>query len=88
MKIIATFANRTYDPDVVELVTAWDEASVDENMSGWQEDKVSSLASWGDDLLNHVDVEIELGPHATEILYAHLKGTLSVAATSVKSLET
>jgi hypothetical protein len=87
MKIIATFANRKHDPEVVELVTAWDEYSVDENMSGWQEDKVKSLASWGDDLLNSVDVEIELGPHATDLIEAHLSGKLSVAATSVKSLE-
>lgn len=60
MKIIATFANRTHEPDAVELVCAWDEYSIDANYEGWVEDKQKQLGSWGNELLNSVDVEIEI----------------------------
>lgn len=60
MKIIATFANRAYDPEEVELVCAWDEFSVDNNHEGWEADRRDSLASWGNDLLRHVTVEIDV----------------------------
>ena len=60
MKIHATFANRKYAPEVVELIHAWDEFGVDENPSGYDETKRAEIASWGDDLLRWVTVEIDV----------------------------
>lgn len=60
MKIHAVFANRKHDPEEIELVTAWDEYSVDANPEGFADDVAKSLASWGDDLLRHVAVEIDV----------------------------
>lgn len=60
MKIYATFANRKHDPESVELVDAWDEFCFDENPTGFEESKDRALASWGDDLLRWVTVEIDV----------------------------
>ncbi|MGZ6772568.1 MAG: hypothetical protein ACXVGA_08555 [Mycobacteriaceae bacterium] len=60
MKIHATFANRKYDPEVVELVHAWDEFCVDENPRGYNDSLRDDLASWGEDLLRWVTVEIDV----------------------------
>jgi len=60
MIIVATYANRTYDPDVIELVDAWDEYSVENNYEGWKKSRQDALNSWGDDLLRWVTVEIEV----------------------------
>jgi len=58
VKIVATYANRKSDPDVVELVDAWDEYSVESNYAGWEESRQKALDSWGDDLFRWVTVEI------------------------------
>lgn len=68
MKIYATFANRKYDPENVELIDAWDEYCFDENPSGFEKSKASAIASWGDDLLRWVTVEIDV--EAAEIYEA------------------
>lgn len=60
MKIFATFANRKYDPDVVELIDAWDEFSADENYSGYEASRKAAIESWGGDLLRWVTVEIDV----------------------------
>lgn len=60
MKIHAVFANRTYDPNIIELVAAWDEFCVESNEDGWQREVEEGLASWGDELLHHVYVDIDL----------------------------
>jgi hypothetical protein len=80
MKIVATFANFTYDADVIELACAWDEYSMDANYEGWEKDKKKTLDAYGDDLLHHVDVEIEV-PMAS--VYAHFQN-VSVDASSVE----
>lgn len=56
--ITMTWAVRKHDPESPELVTAWDEYSIDANPEGWEEDKKKSLASWGDDLLRHADIVV------------------------------
>lgn len=68
MKIIATFANRKYDPEVIELVHAWDEWQLDANPTGYEDSKRADLASWGDELLRWVTVEIDI--QETEIYQA------------------
>lgn len=64
MKILATFANRAYDPEVIELIDAWDEFSVDENYEGFIESRTKAIESWGRDLLRWVTVEIEVADFA------------------------
>lgn len=66
MIIHAVFANRKYDPEVIELVTAWDEFSVDENPEGWEEEVNKGLASWGEYLLHHVHVDIKVSDDVIE----------------------
>lgn len=80
MIVVATFANRKYDPEVIELVCAWDEYSVDSNPKGWEEDRAKSLASWGDELLRAVDVEINVPMSQVE---AALNPAVRIDATSV-----
>jgi hypothetical protein len=53
MQIYTVWATRVQDPDEPELVTAWDEYSVDNNPEGFDKDVEESLASWGDDLDQH-----------------------------------
>ena len=60
MKIHATFINRKYDPEEVEMVHAWDEYAVDENHEGFIASRQAELESLGDDLLNSVTVVIEV----------------------------
>lgn len=60
MKIFATFANRKHDPELIELVDAWDEFCFDENPTGFEDSKAAALGSWGDDLLRWVTVEIDV----------------------------
>lgn len=69
MKIIVTIANRTYDPEYLEVVTAWDQDSIDENYQGWKDDKAEQLRAWGSDLLHHVDVELEIDGEAVFNLF-------------------
>jgi len=84
MKIIATFANRVHDPEIVELVCAWDEYSVDANYEGWQEDRRHQLDSWDDDLLRSVDVEIEVNMSK---IYEVLIPEIRIGADSVEVLD-
>lgn len=49
---------RKDSPDEPELMTAWDEYSVDNNPEGFREDVQKHLDSWGDDLLEHRQIEI------------------------------
>lgn len=60
MKIYATFANRKHDPEVVELIDAWDEFCFEENPTGFEESKERAIASWGDDMFRWVTVEIDV----------------------------
>ena len=60
MKILATFVNFTYDPDIIEMIHAWDEYTVDANPSGYDETRQKTIESYGNDLLNIVDTEIEV----------------------------
>lgn len=68
MKIFATFANRTYDHEAVELLHAWDEFSFDENPTGYEDTKREAVASLGGDLFRWVTVEIDV--EAAEIYEA------------------
>lgn len=58
MKIYATFINRRDQPKNAELVTAWDEESVEENPEGYASDVRSSIKACGSDVLNSATVEI------------------------------
>lgn len=60
MKIFATFVNFKYDDELVELVHAWDEYTVDSNPGGYDRSKAEALASYGADVLQVVEVEIEV----------------------------
>lgn len=71
MKIFATFANRKYDPNDVELVHAWDEYSFDNNPTGYEDTKREAVASLGDDLLHSITALIEID---AEPIYAALTG--------------
>src|SRR5690349_13750049 len=81
MLILATFANRKWDPEnSTELVVAWDEFSVEGNPDGYDQERDKALASWGDDLLRWVEVEIEVPMDEVDKV---LGGTLRVAAAKV-----
>lgn len=56
MKIYTVWAVRKSSPDEPELVTAWDEYSVDAYPEGYDEDVKKGLESWGDDLLTHREI--------------------------------
>lgn len=51
LRIECLFANRKDSPDVVELLTAWDEYSIDENPEGWEKDKATRIDAVGSELL-------------------------------------
>ena len=58
--IHTVWATRKHEPETPELVTAWDEFSVDDNPSGFREDVVDRLASWGSDLKDHREIDIRV----------------------------
>jgi hypothetical protein len=60
MKIHTLWAVRISSPDEPELVTAWDEYSVDANPEGWHKDVAEGLDSWGSDLETHRFIDIEI----------------------------
>jgi hypothetical protein len=60
MKIHTVWAVRKCNPGEPELVTAWDEFSVDANSEGFEEDVKKSLESWGDDLLAFRRIDIRV----------------------------
>lgn len=60
MRIYATFVNFKYDPEVIELVHAWDEYSCDDNAEGYQASLERELASYDDEILNKIAVTLEV----------------------------
>lgn len=52
MNIVGLFILRHYEPTTPELVTAWDEYTVDENPEGWKKECDRMLAMIGDDVLS------------------------------------
>jgi hypothetical protein len=58
MYIRATFINRTYAPDSIELVHAWDEYQIDENPEGYAETRAADLSSYGDEVQKVVTVDL------------------------------
>lgn len=56
--IFATFINRHYAPDEIEMVHAWDEYSRDDNPEGYQETQLAALNSVKPDILNCVVVQV------------------------------
>jgi len=58
MKITCMFGQRRSDPDVIELMVAWDEYCLDENPEGFAEACETAKRSWGDDMLAEREVEI------------------------------
>lgn len=58
--VALTFANRKYDPEVIELLHAWDIYGVEENPSGYEETKAEAIASLGSELLRWVTVEVDV----------------------------
>ena len=74
MIIHATFVNFTYDPEVVELVHAWDEYSLDNNPTGYEDSKREALATYEGTILNKVTVDIRVDENAiANALSPHLK---------------
>lgn len=55
-----TFANRKYDPELPELIHAWDEYSIDENPIGYDDSKREAIKSLGSDLLRWVTVDVRI----------------------------
>lgn len=60
MRINGLFITRPHDPESLELLTAWDDISIDENPTGYQADLDRALRSVGDDVLNHAIVTIDV----------------------------
>jgi hypothetical protein len=60
MRIFTVWAVRKYSPDEPELVTAWDEYSVDANPEGFTDEVNHALESWGTDLLEHRRITLEV----------------------------
>lgn len=61
MQIEALFIIRASDPNSPpELLTAWDEYSVDENTVGWEEDRRKALDALQGDYLASAIVTIEV----------------------------
>jgi len=60
MKLITLWGQRRSDPDIVELMVAWDEYCVDANYEGVEQDCEKAKASWGDDLLATREITINV----------------------------
>lgn len=61
MKVKILFVSRKSMPDgPPEARLVWDEYSMAENPDGWDEAVAKDLAAVGDDLDNHVTVEVKL----------------------------
>lgn len=61
MKIVALFGLRNYEQfDHPELLTAWDEYSVDENPEGWLDAKAEAIADIEGDLLTSAEITIDV----------------------------
>lgn len=60
MRVHALFITRPHNPDLPELLTAWDEYSVDENWEGYQADIAAKLASVEGDVDRHAIVTIDV----------------------------
>jgi hypothetical protein len=58
--VALTFANRKYDPEVIELIHAWDIDGFMENPTGYEDTKREAIASLGSDLLRWVTVEVDI----------------------------
>ena len=58
MRIHTVWAVRESSPDEPELVTAWDEFSVDANPEGFDADVKEGLESWGTDLETHRYIDL------------------------------
>lgn len=69
MKIHATFANRNCDPELIELIDAWDEFCVDENYTGYVDSREKALKSWGDDLNRWVTLVIDVPDSAISAVF-------------------
>lgn len=68
MKILATFVNFKHDDELIELVHAWDEYCADGNYDGYTKTRDEAVASYGDDILNHVTVTIDI--NETAVIHA------------------
>jgi hypothetical protein len=60
MKIVALFGIRAYEPDLPELLVAWDEYSIDENGDGWEEEKDQRVNLIGDELIATAEIIIDV----------------------------
>lgn len=79
MRIHTVWAVRTYSPDEPELVTAWDEFSVDSNPEGFDADVQKSLASWGSDLGTHRRIDFIIPDKAVFDAFATAEVAAEVA---------
>ena len=60
MKIVALFGIRAYEPDLPELMAAWDEYAIDDNGEGWQQAKADAIFGIGDELLTSAEITIDV----------------------------
>lgn len=58
--VAMTFVNRHYEPEIIELIHAWDIDSLEENPTGYEDTKREAIASLGSDLLRWVTVEVNV----------------------------
>ena len=63
MKIYTVWGTRKHAPDDPELMTAWDEFSVDNNPEGYREDIKDQIEGWGSDYHTHREIAVIL-PYA------------------------
>lgn len=74
MKIICLFGQRR-DPEIIELMVAWDEYCVDANVEGFDEACDAAKRSWRDDLLESRVVEIEVDEDAIRARFEPVRMT-------------
>jgi hypothetical protein len=75
MTIICLFGQRRHDPEIIELMCAWDDYCADANCEGMEEDFERAKKSWGDDLLESRIVEIQVDENKIRSLFAPVRLT-------------
>ena len=73
MKIRCLFGSRQHSHSLdqlsIELMVAWDEYCVDENSEGFEEDCKKAKASWGSDLHQWREIDIEVDEKALHEMF-------------------
>jgi hypothetical protein len=78
MKIRCMFGMRI-DCTMPELMVAWDEHSIDDNPAGFDEDMEKAKKSWGEDLISHRQISINIDENELAAMFEEqsISGELS-----------